>query len=79
VKVNELPAHDGLFPDVNAIETTGVTLVVIVIVTAFEVAVVALTHAALEIITQVTICPLVNDEVVNVALFVPAFAPSTFH
>jgi hypothetical protein len=79
VKVNELPEHDGFDPVVKAMATDGVTLVVILMVIVFEVAVVALTHVALDVITQVTICPLVNDEVVNVALFVPAFAPSTFH
>ena len=73
------PAHVGFVPVVNAIETAGVTTGFIVIVIPVDVAVVGLTHVAVEVITQVTICPLVNVVVVNVALFVPAFVPATFH
>ena len=73
------PAHVGFVPVVNAIETAGVTVGLTVIVIPVDVAVVGLTHAAVEVITQVTICPLVNAVVVNVALFVPAFVPATFH
>jgi hypothetical protein len=36
-------------------------------------------QVAFEVITTVTICPFVNDVVVNVALFVPAFVPFTRH
>ena len=75
----ELPAHEGLEPDVNAILTVGVNTGSMLIVMPFDVAVVGLAQAALDVITQVTTCPFVNDEVVNVGLFVPAFAPSTFH
>ena len=79
VNVIEEPAHEGFDPDVNAILTDGVTTVFIVIVMPLDVAVAGLAQAALEVITQVTTCPLVRDEVVNVALLVPAFVPSTFH
>jgi hypothetical protein len=34
---------------------------------------------ALDVITTVTTCPLVNDVVVKVALFVPVFVPFTRH
>jgi hypothetical protein len=79
VKVNELPEHVGFDPDVRAMDTEGVTFAFTVTVIAFDVAVVGLAQASLDVITQVTTCPLVNDEVVNVELFVPAFDPSTFH
>ena len=79
VNVSEFPAQDGLVPVVRAIETEGTTLAVMLIVIAFDVAVVGLAQGELDVITQVTTCPLVSDEVVNVGLFVPAFAPSTFH
>ena len=51
----------------------------IVIVIALLVAVAGTAQVAFDVITQVTICPLVSVVVVNVALFVPAFAPLTFH
>ena len=79
VKVNELPAQPGLEPVVSAMATEGTTLLVILIVIALDAAVVGLAHAAFEVNSHVTTCPLVNDEVVNVALFVPAFDPFTFH
>ena len=79
VNVSELPAQPGLEPVVSAIETAGTTLVVMLIVIALDVADVGLAHASFEVNSQVTTCPLVNDEVVNVALFVPAFDPFTFH
>jgi hypothetical protein len=79
VNVKALPAQPGLNPEVNAMAMDGVTLAVMLIVIALDVAVVGLAHAAFDVITQVTTCPLVNEEVVNVALFVPAFTPFTFH
>ena len=36
-------------------------------------------QVALEVITQVTIAPLVRVVVVKIALLVPAFVPFTFH
>jgi hypothetical protein len=79
VNVNELPTQLGLFPVVSAMETAGVTFAVRLIVTELEVAVVLVTHVALEVMTQVTACPSVMAELVNVALFVPALVPFTFH
>ena len=49
------------------------------IVMPFDVAGFPRTFARLEVITQVTTCPLVNVVVEKVLLFVPAFAPFTFH
>ena len=57
----------------------GVTVGFTTIVIAFEAAVVELAQLKLLVITQVTICPLVNAVVVNVALLVPAFTPLTNH
>jgi hypothetical protein len=60
-------------------ETEGVTVGLTVIVIPEEVAVVGLAQAWFDVITQVTLCPLVNALVVNAALFIPAFVPFTFH
>jgi hypothetical protein len=79
VKVTELPAQVGLVPDVKAIATEGTTTGFTVIVMPVLVAVVGLAHGELDVITQFTICPLVNADEVNVAEFVPAFTPFTFH
>jgi hypothetical protein len=79
VKVSELPAQLGLFPVVSAIETAGVTFAVRLIVTELEVAVADVTQVALEVMTQVTACPFVMDDLINVVLFVPALVPFTFH
>ena len=48
-------------------------------VMAFEVAVVGDAQLAVEVMTQVTIAPVVSVVVVNVALLVPALVPFTFH
>jgi hypothetical protein len=79
VKVAEAPAHCGLVPEVKAIDSVGVTTGLTVITTAFEVAVAGLTQVAFEVSSQVTDCPFVMEEEVNVELFVPAFVPFTFH
>ena len=79
VNVAEAPAHSGFVPDVNAMATAGVRLALITMVIPLDVAVVGLAHVKLEVITQVTICPLVKVVVVNVGLLVPAFTPFTFH
>ena len=52
---------------------------VMVIVIALLVAVAGTAHVAFDVITQVTIAPLVRVVVVKVALLVPAFVPFTFH
>lgn len=64
VNVTDDPAQVGLLPEVIAIDTDGVTRGLIVIVIPLLVAVAGLTHEALEVKTQVTICPLVNAVVV---------------
>jgi hypothetical protein len=46
---------------------------------AFEVAGLPEAHGALEVITQVTVCPLVNELVVYAGLLVPTLLPFTFH
>jgi hypothetical protein len=79
VKVNELPAQPGLDPEVNAIETAGVTLAVRLIVIVPEVAVAEVTQVAFDVITQLTTSAFANVVLVKVALFVPAFTPFTFH
>jgi hypothetical protein len=79
VKASELPLQVGLVPDVNAMDTAGATAVVTVTEMVFEVAVEGDAQAAFEVITQDTICPFVNDEVVNVGLLVPALEPFTSH
>ena len=79
VNVNEFPEQFGFVPDVNAIETVGVTVVLTVIDILFEFAVVGLAHVAVDVIVHVTACPLVIADEVNVALFVPAFIPATCH
>ena len=66
-------------PVLAPIEIAGVRTGFTVIAIAFDVAVVGLAQVALLVSTQVTICPLVNVVVVNVALFVPTFDPFTFH
>ena len=79
MKVADAPAHSGLFPDVNAIETAGVTVAFTVMVIALEVAGLPVTPERFEVITQVTICPVVKLVVVKVGLLVPAFTPFIFH
>lgn len=64
MNVIDAPAQVGLDPDVTAIDTDGATDPVNVIVIAVEVAVVGLAQPRLEVITQVTICPVVSVEVV---------------
>lgn len=64
VKVTDAPAQDGLLPDVTAIDTAGTTTGFTVIVMLFDVAVVGDAHAAFDVSTQVTICPVVSVVVV---------------
>jgi hypothetical protein len=79
VNVSEAPAHVGFVPVVNAIDTDGTSTGFTVIVMPLLVAVVGLAQVAFDVSTQVTTCPFVKAVVVNVAEFVPAFTPSTFH
>lgn len=50
-----------------------------VIVTVFDVAGLPVTQGAFEVITHVTVFPLVNVALVYVGEFVPTFTPFTFH
>jgi hypothetical protein len=59
--------------------TAGTTDPLMVIVIAFDVAVVGDAHDAVEVMTQVTMAPLVSVVVVYVALLVPTLVPLTFH
>ena len=79
VKVIALPAQLGILPSGAAMDTAGTTTPFTVMVMEFELAVVGLAHDALEVMVQLTTCPLVNEDVVYVALFVPTFDPFTFH
>ena len=77
VKVTEVPVHIEVA--LAEILTAGTAEGFTVMVIPFEVAVVGLTQAKLLVKIQVTICPLVSVELVNVELFVPAFTPLTCH
>ena len=62
----------------ETILTAGVTVGFTVIVIIFEVAGLPVTPPRFEVITQLTVCPLVRLEVVNVAP-VPALLPFISH
>ena len=64
---------------VGAIVSVGAIVELTVIVIEFDVAVVGEAHASDDVSTQVTTAPLVNEELLNVLLLVPAFVPFTFH
>ena len=66
-------------PVLALMDTAGTNTGLTVIVNALDVAVVGLAHVALLVSTQVTICPLVNDALVYVALLVPTLVPLSFH
>jgi hypothetical protein len=48
-------------------------------VIAFDVTTCGIAQGAFEVNTQVTVCPVVREAVVNAEEFVPAFIPLTFH
>ena len=78
VNVTLVPAHiapDGTEEMVTLAAIEEFTDIVIV----FDVAGLPVTPARLDVIIQVTVCPLVNENVVKVALFVPALVPFTCH
>lgn len=77
VKVTEVP--EQMVVAVVETLTDGVTEELTVIAMVFDVAIVVLTQVELLVSTQLTICPLVNEVVVNVELLVPAFVPFTNH
>jgi hypothetical protein len=78
VKVTFVPAQIVVADGVTETLAGKIGLTVIAIpglVAGFPVA----QGAAFEVMITVTICPFVSPEVVNVLLFVPAFAPFTSH
>jgi hypothetical protein len=79
VNVIGIPAHVGLEPDVTEMATAGVKLLLTVTVIEFDVAVVGEAQDEEDVITQVTILLVVKVLEVYEALFVPTFAPFTFH
>ena len=68
-----------MVPEVNEIETEGITTGLTVIVIPEDVALTGLTQNADDVITHVTICEFANVDVVNVGLLLPSFTPFTFH
>ena len=78
VNVYDSPMQEGFDPEVIAVDTAGVIVPLDVIIVELDVAVVGLAQLKLEVITHDIVWPLVKTEV-NVALFVPTFAPSTCH
>lgn len=62
VNVSEVPGQLGFVPLVNAIETLGVTVVVMFIVILFDNAVGMLAQGELDVIMHVTKSPFANEE-----------------
>ena len=79
VNVTLVPVQMELPEALDAMLTLAVKLAFTVMVIPLEVAGEPVTQFALEVICTVTICPLVNEVVVYVALFVPKLVPFTFH
>jgi hypothetical protein len=77
VNVTDAPPHILLLD--TDILTVGVTAVFTAITNELEVTFVVVAHKALEVISQVILSKLDIAVVVNVGLFVPAFAPFFFH
>ena len=68
-----------VFPVLAVMLTDGATAAVTVMVTSLEVAVVGLAHASDDVITQVTLAPLVNAAFWYVLLLAPTLVPFNFH
>ena len=80
VNVTLDPSHILLSASLDAILTLAGKFGFTVVVMPLEVAGDPVKQGlALDVITTVTTCPLVNDDVVKVALFVPVFVPFTRH
>ena len=77
VNVTDVPGQMPLAE--VAIITEGIGAGITFIVIPALVTVAGLGHTALDIITTVTILPLVRVEEVKVGLLVPTLVPSTFH
>jgi hypothetical protein len=78
VKVNELPVQLGLLPVVIAIDTTGVTIAVLLIVMLPDVAVADVTQAAFDVMIQLTTSEFARVALVKVAP-VAVFVPFILH
>lgn len=76
VKLTLIPAQ---ILEVPAILTDGVVAGLMVMVIAFEVAVLMVKQEALEVSTHVTTSPLANEDELKVFELVPALTPFTFH
>ena len=77
MKVTVVPGQTGL--DEAATATLAGRYVLTVMLIAFDVAGLPVTHVALEVMTQVTTSPLTRAALLYVALFVPTFALFSFH
>ena len=77
--VNETLVPGQIVDELALMLNDGTPLLFTVMVIELEVAVAVVTQVELDVITQVTTCPLVSDVVVNIGLLVPAFTPFTFH
>ena len=79
VNVTFVPAQVGFVPEVMAIVTAACATQFIVI--GFDVTVTRFEQASeeMEVIAQLTTCPVVKVFVVYVGLLVPASIPFTFH
>ena len=76
-----LAVNPTVFPlqDVCEIVMAGTTAGFIVIELLLEVIVTGLAQARVDVITQLTTCPLVREFEVNVGLLLPTLFPFTFH
>ena len=63
MKVLVAPVQDGFVPEVKETDTPGATAELMVMVIELDVAGLPVTPDRLEVITQVTTCPLVSDAV----------------
>ena len=79
VAVNVTLDPEQIFVAEASMFTLAVRVELTVMVMGFEVAGLPDTHVALEVITQLITSPLFNDELMYVLLFVPVFAPFSFH
>jgi len=79
VAVNVTLVPEQMLVAVALTATDGVTLVLTVIVTGVEVAVVGVAQVAVDVITQVTTSPFASAALVYVVPPVPTLAPLSFH
>lgn len=79
VNVIDCPGADGFVPEVIAIDTAGVTVDSTVIVIVLDATGAGLAQDKLDVMTQLTCCPFVNELVENIALLVPEGLLPTIH